>query len=434
MQGPATGTPAPGRGRLQPLTRVLHDVSGVQLGARTQLCDGVLEVGVAAAQACFHNPALATVRIATVRPGESARIVKVLDAVEPRTMGPGGAGIFPGFLGRALPRSGAEVHVLHGAAVVTAGYLPRAQEGLVDMSGPAASLSPLAGLHCVVAEFEPAVDAPWEAVATALRVGALRLAAHLAEAALDTAPTAVEALPPVSLQRRAHDRLPRVVAVTRLQCQGAFKDVFVYGASLAGGLAVAVDPGELEVGAVVSGQYGHPGLKNPTYLFQNHPVIRALRARDGVDLRLAGVVLAPEPVEQARKELVAAHCAWLCAALEADAAIVTKEGAGNADADLALTLDGLEALGISGVGLFAEMAGADGSGPPLVVAPAGGSALVSTGNYDEPLRLPGVDRVLGGRELAVAGAPAEAALEVPTAVVYGSLNPLGWGRLQAAAR
>ncbi|HEY0410719.1 MAG TPA: glycine/sarcosine/betaine reductase component B subunit, partial [Candidatus Dormibacteraeota bacterium] len=359
----------PALGCVGPLLRFVHPVTTVSLGGHTSLRDGRLSVGVAAAEVCFRSPALAGVRVSTIRPGESARIVKVLDAVEPRTKGRGGAGVFPGLLGRALPQGQGRTHVLRGAAVVTAGHLPRAQEALVDMSGPAAPLSPLAALQCVVVEFEPAEDAAWEAVATALRVGALRLAAHLAEAALDEPPAAVEELPPTSLQRTPGDTLPRVVAVTRLQCQGAFKDVFVYGSTLAGGLSVCLDPNELEDGAVVSGQYGHPGLKNPTFLFQNHPVVGALRARDGADLRLAGLVLSPEPVEQARKELVAAHCARLCAALGADAAVVTKEGAGNADADLALTLDGLEALGIPAVGLFAEMAGADGSGSPLVVAP-----------------------------------------------------------------
>jgi glycine reductase complex component B subunit alpha and beta len=421
----------PALGCVGPLRRFVHPVATVSMGGHTSLRDGRLSVGVAAAEGCFRSPALAGVRISTTCPGESARIVKVLDAVEPRTKGRGGAGVFPGLLGRALPQGQGRIHVLRGAAVVTAGHLPRAQEALVDMSGPAAPLSPLAALQCIVVEFEPAEDAAWDAVAAALRVGALRLAAHLAEAALDEPPAAVEELPPTSLQRIPGDALPRVVAVTRLQCQGAFKDVFVYGGTLAGGLSVCVDPNELEDGAVVSGQYGHPGLKNPTYLFQNHPVVGALRARDGADLRLAGLVLSPEPVEQGRKELVAAHCARLCAALGADAAIVTKEGAGNADADLALTMDGLEALGIPAVGLFAEMAGADGSGSPLVVAPERATALVSTGNYDQLLHLPAVERALGGRELAVAGAPAEAALEVPTAVVYGSLNPLGWGRLRA---
>jgi glycine reductase complex component B subunit alpha and beta len=426
---PVTATPE-GAGSLR---RVVHRVASLSIGERTALRDGHLSVDGAAAAGCFRDPALAEVRIGAATPGEPTRIVKVLDAVEPRTKGPGGAGVFPGVLGRPLPQGRGEVHVLSGAAVVTAGFLPRAQEALVDMSGPAASLSPLAALHCVVVEFRPAEDARWEAVAAALRTGALRLAAGLAEAALDRPGDDAEELPPTSLQRPPGDRLPRVVAVTKLQTQGAFKDVLVYGATLGGGLSVCLDPNELEDGAVVSAQYGHPGLKNPTYLFQNHPVVRALRARDGRDLRLAGLVLSPEPVEQARKELVAAHCARLCAALGADAAIVTKEGAGNADSDLAMTADGLEELGIPAVALFAEMAGADGTGPSLIVAPQRATAVVSTGNYDERLSLPAVATVLGGRELTVAGAPADAAVEVPTAVVYGSLNPLGWGRLTAAS-
>jgi sarcosine reductase len=413
-----------------PLRRVDHRVRTVSVEEHTSFLDGGLAVGAASAAACFRHPAVAGVRISVASPGESIRIVKVLDAVEPRTKAPGGGGIFPGWVGHALPQGRGELHVLRGVAVVTAGHLPRAQEALVDMSGPAAPLSPLSALHCVVVEFDRADGAAWEAVETALRRGALALAAHLAEAALEQPARGEEALlRPTALA--PGDGLPRVVAVTRLQCQGAFKDVFVYGATLAGALSVILDPNELEDGAVVSGQYGHPGLKNPTYVFQNHPVVRALRERDGADLRLVGLLLSPEPVEQSRKELAAAHCARLCAALGADAAVVTKEGAGNADTDLSLTLDALDELGIPGVGLFAEMAGADGTGSPLVSPPRRATAMVSTGNYDEVLRLPAVEHVLGGEELTVAGAPARAAVEVPTAVVYGSLNPLGWARLRA---
>jgi hypothetical protein len=75
-------------------------------------------------------------------------------------------------------------------------------------------------------------------------------------------------------------------------------------------------------------------VKNPTYLHQNHPVVEALRLRHGRDLLLAGVVLAPEPVAAAEKELVSAHAARLCALAGIDGAVVTKEGGGNADAPL----------------------------------------------------------------------------------------------------
>ena len=408
----------------------MHHVSAVRFGAETSFAGGVLTVAPdEAAAAAFTHAALASVRLSWASPGQSVRIVKVLDAVEPRTKGPGGGGVFPGFVGPACPQGRGDTHVLRGAAVVAAGYLPRAQEGLVDLSGPAAPLSPLAATHNLVVEFTPADGAAWEDVDDALRRGLLRLAVLLADAALDAPPDDVEPVPAATPRQGDSGGLPRVAAVTNLQTQGTFKDVFVYGRSFSAGLPTLLDPGDFDDGAVVSGQFGHPGLKNPTFMHQNHPVVEALRARHGRDLVLAGVVVCPEPVEMARKELVSAHAARLCAAWGIDAAVVTKEGAGNADADMALKMDALEDAGITAVGLFAEMAGPDGTGPPVVVPPERATAMISTGNYDECLRLPAVERALGGERIDLLDIDATSELDVPTAVIYGSLSPLGWGRL-----
>ena len=139
---------------------------------------------------------------------------------------------------------------------------------------------------------------------------------------------------------------------------------------------------------MVSGQYGHPSLRNPTWVHQNHPVANALRARHGQDLAFAGVVLSPEPVSASEKARISAAAAQLCADAGFEAVILTKEGGGNADADVALKMDALEDMGIATVGLFAEMAGPDGTGPPIVVAPERATAMVSTGNYDTRLVLP----------------------------------------------
>ena len=117
----------------------------------------------------------------------------------------------------------------------------------------------------------------------------------------------------------------------------------------------------------------------------------------------------------------------------ADGAIVTKEGGGNADGDVALKLDALEDLGIQAIGLFAEMAGRDGTAPGLVVAPSRATALISTGNYDELVRLEATDRALGGERLGIVDAAATDELELPVAAIYGSLNPLGWNRVTCAA-
>ncbi|HEX3623759.1 MAG TPA: glycine/sarcosine/betaine reductase component B subunit, partial [Acidimicrobiales bacterium] len=95
----------------------------------------------------------------------------------------------------------------------------------------------------------------------------------------------------------------------------------------------------------------------------------------------------------------------------------------------ALKMDALEDLGLAAVGLFAEMAGPDGTGPPIVVPPERATAMVSTGNYDTRLSLPAMDRALGGEEVALLGVPATSAMELPTAVILAALSPLGWGRL-----
>ncbi len=410
------------------LTRRVRLVRTVGFGATTAFSDGVLTVSHDEAGRLLAHPALASTRVSWVSPGESARIVKVLDAVEPRSKGPGGGGIFPGFLGPARPQGRGVTHVLRGAAVVAAGHLPRAQEAIVEMAGPAAALSPLGATHNLVVEFEPADGAAWEDVDDALRRGVLRLAVRLADAAA-AADTEADAVETLTGGTAGHPTLPRVGVVTNLQTQGRFKDVFVYGRGFGASLPTLIDAGDLDDGAVVSGQFGHPGLKNPTYLHQNHPVVAALRARHGRDLVFAGVVLSPEPVDQAGKELISAHAARLCASAGFDAAVITKEGGGNADGDMALKMDALEDLGITAVGVFAEMAGAEGTAPPVVVAPERATAMVSTGNYDERLSLPAVSRAVGGTRIDLVGCDATAALDVPTAVVYCALSPLGWGRL-----
>ena len=407
------------------LRRLVHEVQSLELGESTGYEDGRLVVSEEQAGALFDDPSLAQVRLGCASPGQSVRIVNPLDAVQPCSKGPGGGGVFPGFVGPAMPPGHGETHILRGAAVVAAGDLPRAQEAVIDMSGPAAELSPLASTHNVVVEFERSPEAPWEDVEAALRRGVLRLAVQLADAALDVQPDAVEELPDPSAPDP--EGRPRVGVVTNLQTQGKFKDVFVYGRSLSGGLPTVASPNELDDGAVVSGQYGHPALKNPTLLHQTHPVVAALRESE--ELRLAALVLCPEPVEQGAKELVSAHAARLCAALGLDAAIVTKEGGGNADADVALKMDRLEEIGIASVGVFAEMAGRDGTGPPLVVPPSRPGGMVSAGNYDERISLPECRQALGGERIAMLDTPATDSLELPVAVIYGALNPLGWGRV-----
>lgn len=411
------------------LRRLIHEVKAAEFGDGPGFSGGTVVASEEQLQELVGSPALGSVRLSWARPGESVRIVKILDSVEPRSKGSGG-GIFPGFLGPAVPQGQGGTHVLRGAAVVVAGYLPRAQEGIVQMSGPAAELSFLGSTHNLVIEFEPAEGASWTQVDEALRRGALKVAAALADLARDAEPDSVEEFAPLSAA--AASDLPRVGAIVNLQTQGAFKDVFVYGRTMATSMPTAIDPNELDDGAVVSGQFGHPGLKNPTFMHQNNPVVAALRERDGKDLTFAGVILSPEPVDQTLKELTSAHAARLARQMGLDAAIVTKEGGGNADSDISLKIDALEAMGLVGIGIFAEMSGPEGTGPPVVGPPTTATAMVSTGNYDERITLEAVETAFGGATVALNDLEATAEMTLPVAAIYASLSPIGWGRLTCA--
>jgi hypothetical protein len=58
--------------------------------------------------------------------------------------------------------------------------------------------------------------------------------------------------------------------------------------------------------------------------------------------------------------------------------------------------------------------------------------MVSTGNYDEKIQLPEVERAYGAERFALLDVAASAAMEVPAAVIVAALSPLGWGRLTAS--
>src|SRR4051794_26751015 len=94
------------------LHRLVHEVASLTLGEHTEYREGRLVLSEEEARAPFRDPALARVRVACASPGESVRIVNPLDAVQPCTKGPGGAGVFPGFIGPALPPGRGETHIL----------------------------------------------------------------------------------------------------------------------------------------------------------------------------------------------------------------------------------------------------------------------------------------------------------------------------------
>jgi len=406
-----------------------HIVRDIRIGGENSLRDGLLTVAAEQILGLATHPVIRSLELHVARPGENVRIIRILDAIQPRAKGGDGV-VFPGFLGPARVAGGGETHILTGTALLTVSVLPRAQEALIDMAGPGAGICPLAKEHLLILEFTPVEGAPWGEYEAAIRLAALRIAAHVGGIARSAPPDRSLCVPPTS----SAIGLPRVGYIYNIQAQGSFKDTFVYGRSARDILPTLISAGELLDGAVVSGNYSHPSLKNSTYAHLTNPIIRELLSRDGDDLAFAGIILKPEPVTLEGKELAAEYAANLASLLNWQGTIVTKEGGGNADTDLFLAAERCERRGVRAVLLMAELAGPDGRTPPLLGSLPEADALVSVGNYEEPVSVPSVERVIGGDSLRLADGPVAGPLTIPTAPIFGALSPVGIGSLRARAQ
>ena len=115
----------------------------LRFGDRTEAANGTLTINQEELKSLLlEDERLASVGLDLAHPGESARIMPVKDVVEPRCKLEGPGEVFPGFIGSVETVGMGKTLVLEGMAVLTAGRLVAAQEGIVDMSGPGAAYTP----------------------------------------------------------------------------------------------------------------------------------------------------------------------------------------------------------------------------------------------------------------------------------------------------
>jgi sarcosine reductase len=196
--------------------------------------------------------------------------------------------------------------------------------------------------------------------------------------------------------------LPKVAYLMQLHSHGETREPFVYGVNSRNYYPTILHPNEILDGAIVCGHYNiSPAFRNDTYTLLNHPVICGLFRRHGTELDFRGVVISPEPTsltEIARTSMMASGL--LKDALQADGVVVTKEGGGHTDVDLMENCDLCEQLGIRAVLIDNEWLGPDGAGEfPLLASSPNADAMVSVGNVDGHVKLPGMDKVIGGTRL-----------------------------------
>lgn len=373
-------------------------ISDVQFGEVTHVEQGVLYVNSEEiVKLVLEDERIKECRVELAHPGESCRITPVKDVLEPRVKVSGGGEIFPGALNKVHQVGSGRTHCLDGACVVTVGRIVGFQEGLIDMSGPAADYCPFSKTQNVCVVIEPKEGLETHDYEQAGRMVGLKVAAYLGETARNLEPDeiVIYETKPLLEQIAQYPDLPKVGYLHMLQSQGLLHDTFYYGVDAKTFIPTVMYPTEIMDGAIVSGNCVAPCDKVTTYHHFHNPVIEDLYRHHGKDLNFVGVILTNENVFLADKERCSDMVAKLARYLGLDGILVTEEGYGNPDTDLMMNCKKVQQAGVDVVLITDEFPGRDGKSLSLTDAVAEADALVSCGNGNIILNFPPMDRVIG---------------------------------------
>lgn len=421
-------------------------VERITLGDTPRYADGELCVDAEEVRSRMFNEAyFEEVRVHVAHPGDSTRIIHIVDVVEPRYKDAGSGHIFPGVLGPPLQVGNGRTARMSGMTVMTTSS-PAAGEGyywreaIVDMSAPGALYSPFSGKTHLVLEITPRVPGPevsaedLEMINTirgsaysqrlnmALRKAQLEVAAYVSEMVSGCDPTSVETY----ALTKVDSTLPRVVYCCQVMGE------FVYGESI-GWQPTLLHPNEMMDGAIYR-PFNTPGsVRTTIYHHQNNPLINDLYRRHGKDLNFLGVLLVPAgPEKLTEKELGTGYATKLLQMLKADGVVISWMGGGHLAVDPMLLIRNCERAGISATLLSPEMARTTDDTGFVYFAPEA-EAITSTGNYEEEIVLPPVDRVIGGDSIFVTGDEPSKSFTTRVTQILGSTQTFGMGNLTGTA-
>lgn len=419
------------------LEMAYFDAGKVEFGSRTMLRGGTLTVNKEEAIGSLaRDTRLAPVDIALVHPGERVRISNILEMTQPRIKEDADH-YYPGMLGPLYRAGEGGTRAIRGVAIFEMHAVPGLSGSVVDMAGEGARLTPYSKTVNVCILAYPAPGVPVAEYCRALKHAAMTMSVYLGQATRGAAADETEVF---DLDRPAGslEGLPRVAYLMQLHSHGQIREPFLYGGSSRSYYPTILHPNEVLDGAIVCGHYNiAAALKNTTYTFLNHPVILGLMRRHGRDLDFRGLVLSPEPTSLAEIKRTSLFAAGLVRdTLRADGVIITKEGGGHADVDLMENCTACERIGIKTVLIDNEWLGADGSGEfPLLAGSPHADAVVSVGNEDATVRLPAMDRVIGGTTLMGGFTQSlDGDIALPVWFIPNAVSQAGFTYLSTAAR
>ena len=374
------------------------EIKDIQFADRTYVENKVLYVNKEEAEALvLEDDKLLGCHLDIARPGDKTRITPVKDVIEPRVKVEGGE-MFPGVIGKVTPPVGSgRTHALDGCCVVTVGRIVGFQEGVIDMSGPAADYCPFSKTVNLCVVIEPKDGLETHVYEKAGRMAGLKIATYLGEAARNVEPDRIDTFEtkPIFEQAAEYPDLPKIGYIHMLQSQGLLHDTYYYGVDAKQIVPTVMYPTEIFDGAIVSGNCVAPCDKVTTYHHLHNPVIEDLYARHGKDLNFMGVILTNENVFLADKERHSDMVAKLADWMGLDGVLITEEGYGNPDTDLMMNCRKVERNGVKVVLITDEFPGKDGKSQSLADTCKEATALASCGQGNATLHFPAMDKVIG---------------------------------------
>jgi sarcosine reductase len=419
------------------------EISKVRFGDKTEIRAGQLLIDQEELIALLlEDRRLGRVEIELAHPGESCRILQVSDVIEPRAkIGKTGED-FPGVIGKQSSAGQGQTCVLRGAAVVIndqsvlSGPAHDPVGSIIDMTGPAAEITPYAQTHNIVVLPYAAKDTTSNEYLLAQKLAGLKTARYLAQAGQSIEPDEVEIyeLPPLSQITAELEQLPRVAYIFQAYCT-SFPAIpgepILYGDSLRKLIPILVHPNEILDGAIIN---PYQGMAIETYAIQNHPTIKGLYRKHGQELYFAGVIVTVSQYTEPERERSAAMAASMAKhILGADGVILTKSSSGAPEINVAQTAQRCEELGIKAVIITwgrKQDAGDDGNSVIFNLPKA--NALISTGNPLRTLKLPAVERIIGRPVTLPSGEPITSTFDKRILFISGAVGQLGNSRMVAA--
>ena len=361
------------------------EIKDIQFADKSYVENHVLYVNKEEVEALvLEDDKLIGCHLEIAKPGEATRITPVKDVIEPRVKVVGSG----------------RTHALDGCCVVTVGRIVGFQEGVIDMSGPAAEYCPFSKTYNLCVVIEPKDGLETHVYEKAGRMAGLKVATYLGELVRNLEPDVIETYEtkPVFEQAAQYPDLPKVGYIHMLQSQGLLHDTYYYGVDAKQIVPTFMYPTEIMDGAIVSGNCVAPCDKVTTYHHFHNPVIDECYKHHGKDINFMGVILTNENVFLADKErhsdMVAKFCEWL----QLDGVLITEEGYGNPDTDLMMNCKKVERVGTKVCLITDEFPGKDGKSASLADTCEEATALASCGQGNATLMFPAMDRVIGTQE------------------------------------